>query len=194
MSYDDLNFDGILDFVAKKEYDGDLIKMAKDYNSSIGEYGLENKCGLSLGKGIKELPLLNEEYIDVIAKTVSGIDARMSGVSQNVVINSGSGNQGITATVPIVEMAKILNVDSEMELDALALSHLITLYIRSKQRKLSTACGAVCVASGVAAGITYILGGTKSQIKVPIINCLCSSFGMFCVGAKQPVHLKFYLV
>jgi len=184
------DFDDILNYVSNKKYDKELIEKVKKYNSEIGEYGLKNDVGLNVGTGISKIDLYRSEYSSIIAKTVSGIDSRMSGASKTVIINSGSGNQGITATVPIVEFAKNNNISEEVELSALALSHLVALYIRSKQSRLSSACGAISASAGVAAGISYMLGCNNKQIKSAVSSFLCSNFGVFCDGAKATCALK----
>ena len=183
-------YEELLDYIDNQNMDSELLNKVKEYNLKISNYGLENKTGLGVGKTLSETQLFDEKYRSVIAKTVAGIDSRMSGVAQKVFINSGSGNQGITATVPVVEMAKILNVSEEKELKALALSHLTAIYIRSKQGRLSSACGAVCASAGVAGAVVYLLGGSKTQIQGAVLNLLCSNFGVFCDGAKTTCALK----
>ena len=186
----EFNFDDIYTFVTERKYDKDLIDEVKTYNTQIGEYGLTNDVGLNVGSSIEENDLYTTNYKRIIAKTVAGIDSRMSGVPKKVIINSGSGNQGITATVPIVEFASLYNIPEETAREALTLSHLVTLYVRSKQNKLSSSCGAICAASGVAAGIAYMMQCDKKQIEGAITNLLCSNFGVFCDGAKVTCSLK----
>ncbi len=187
---DNLSFDDVYDFVINKKYDKSLISKVKKYNYDISDYGMKHNVGLNIGSSITRLNIYNEQYQRLISLTVSGIDSRMSGVAKKVYINSGSGNQGITATVPIVEFAKENNIDEEKELQALTMSHLITLYIRSKQHKLSSSCGIICASAGVAAGIAFLLGCNKKQIEGAINNLLCSNFGVFCDGAKITCSLK----
>ncbi len=184
------SFEDIYSFVNNNEFDRGLIYEVRKYNTEIGEYGLDNDVGLNVGSTINDSNLYTPEYKDIIATTVSGIDSRMSGVPKKVIINSGSGNQGITATVPIVTYARSHNISEEEELKALTLSHLVTLYIRSKQNRLSSSCGAVCASAGVAAGLSYMMGCNKKQIEGAITNLLCSNFGVFCDGAKTTCSLK----
>lgn len=184
------NYNDILLYVKRKKYDKKLLDEVIKYNVEISEYGLENRVGLKVGYNINNSGIFNKDYSNIISKTVAGIDARMSGAAKKVFINSGSGNQGITATVPIVEMAKKLKVSDEVLYSSLTLSHCTTIYIRSKQNKLSSSCGAVCACAGVAAGITYMLGGTDDQIKGAVLNLLCSNFGIFCDGAKVTCSFK----
>ena len=183
-------YDEVFDFIQNGQMDIDLLKTIKKYNLEIANYGIENQTGLGVGKAISGATLFDEKYRSVIAKTVAGVDSRMSGVSKKVYINSGSGNQGITATVPVVELAKILNVSEEEELKALALSHLTAIFIRSKQGRLSSSCGAVCASGGATAGMAYLLGATREQIEGAVLNLLCSNFGVFCDGAKTTCALK----
>ncbi len=185
-----LTYEDIYDFVINQKYDVDLIKKARKYNIDIGEYGLSNLVGLNIGKSINSTKVFNENYSKMISKTVAGIDSRMSGVPKKVIINSGSGNQGIAATVPIVEFAKMNNIPEEKELNALALSHLTAIYIRSKQSRLSSTCGIVIASAGVAAGVAYMLDCDKTQIENAIKNFLCSNFGVLCDGAKVTCALK----
>lgn len=185
-----LKFDDIYSFVVDKRYDSKLIEEVKKYNYEIGQYGLNNNVGLNVGSTIRKSNIYRDEIKKIISTTAAGIDSRMGGVPKKVIINSGSGNQGLTATIPIVEFSKQYKINHDKEMDALALSHLITIYIRSKQNKLSSSCGAICASAGVAAGIAYMLGCSKEQIEGAIKNLLCSSFGVFCDGAKATCALK----
>lgn len=185
-----LNFNDIYDYVIKREYDKRIIEQTKKYNYEISQYGLNNDVGLNVGSTLADSSIYNSEYSKIISTTVAGIDSRMSGVSKKVIINNGSGNQGITATVPIAEYAKINNIPEDIEYDALTLSHLVALYIRKNQGKLSSSCGAVCASAGTTAGIAYMMGCNKEQIEGAINNLLCSTFGVLCDGAKATCSLK----
>lgn len=189
-SFDNLTFNDVYDFIIKKQYNVSLMERVKKYNYEISNYGMNHEVGLNIGKSIVDLNIYDDKIKNIIAVTTSGIDSRMSGVAKKVIINSGSGNQGITATIPIVEYAKENHIDKETELQALAMSHLVTLYIRSKQHKLSSSCGIICASCGVAAGISFMLGCNKKQIEGAINNLLCSNFGVFCDGAKVTCALK----
>lgn len=189
-SNNNIEYKDIFRFVENDFYDIELVKIIEKYNTDIGNYGMNNDVGLNIGKSIKKVQTFNENISDVVAKTVSAIDSRMSGVSKTVVINSGSGNQGITATIPIIEMAKVLKVSDRVKNQSLILSHLTAIYIRSKQSRLSSTCGAVFAACGVAAGLTYMLGGGLLQIERAVLNLLCSNFGILCDGAKTTCSLK----
>lgn len=185
-----ISFDDIYSFIENKEYDENLMNEVRTYNYQIGEYGLNNNVGLNVGNAIINSDLYTPSYKKIVATTVAGIDSRMSGTPKKVYINSGSGNQGITATVPIIEYAKEHNIEKNIETAALTLSHLVAIYIRSKQNRLSSSCGAVGASAGVAAGLAYMMGCNKKQIEGAITNLLCSSFGIFCDGAKTTCSLK----
>ena len=185
-----LKFDDIYSFIVNKAYNTKIIEEVKKYNYELGQYGLKNNVGLNIGSTINISNIYTGKIEKIISATAAGIDSRMSGVPKKVIINSGSGNQGLTATIPIVEFSKQYNIPHDIEMDALALSHLTTIYIRSKQNKLSSSCGAICASAGVAAGIAYMLGCTKEQIEGAINNLLCSIFGVICDGAKETCALK----
>jgi len=185
-----LKFDDIYYFIVNKLYDSKIIEEVKKYNYELGQYGLNNDVGLNIGSTINISNIYTDKIEKIISSTAAGIDSRMSGVPKKVIINSGSGNQGLTATIPIVEFSRQYNISHNIEMDALALSHLTTIYIRSKQNKLSSSCGAICASAGVAAGIAYMLGCTKDQIEGAINNLLCSIFGVICDGAKETCALK----
>ncbi|MFV0517119.1 MAG: serine dehydratase subunit alpha family protein [Aminipila sp.] len=169
------------------------VKPILDYqiyvNTAIAEEGLKNEYGASVGK------TLLESYGDDIkvrakAKAAAGSDARMGGSSMPVVINSGSGNQGITVTVPVVEYAKELGVDDDKMYRALVISNLISIHIKQYIGKLSAFCGAVSAACGSGAAITYLHGGTFEDISSTIINTVCNVGGIVCDGAKASCAAK----
>lgn len=135
-----------------------LIKNQIEKNTAIAEEGLKNDYGVSVGKTLLKY-YGNDVKVRAKAKAAAGSDARMSGCSLPVVINSGSGNQGITVTLPVVEFAKELNVSEEKLLRALIISNLVSIYQKSLIGKLSAFCGAVSAATGSAAAITYLHGG-----------------------------------
>ena len=124
------------------------------------------------------------------AKAAAGSDARMAGSVLPVVINSGSGNQGITVTVSITEYARGTEASEEALYRALLIGNLISIHIKSYIGPLSAFCGAVSAASGAAAGITYLAGGDDEQIKMAITNVICDAGGMVCDGAKSSCASK----
>ena len=116
--------------------------------------------------------------------------ARMSGCSLPVVINSGSGNQGMTASLPVIEYAKGLNVEEEKLYRALCISNLLAQEQKKWIGSLSAYCGAVCAAAGAGAAITYLCGGTLEQIGSTVTNTICNIGGMVCDGAKPSCAAK----
>ena len=180
-----MTVDGILDFADSFD-PGDLaelLEMQIDYNSRIAQEGIENPYGTNVGKRLLDL---YGDNVAVVAKAmaVAGADARMSGSDLAVVINSGSGNQGITVSLPVIVYAHHLEVGKEKLYRALALSNLMSLYVKSGIGSLSAFCGAVSAGSASSAGITYLLGGTRQEIKDAVSNSLAIGSGMVCDGAK----------
>lgn len=158
-------------------------------NMAIAKEGLNNHYGINVGK---TLLLTSENNVRNRAKAfaASGSDARMSGCDLPVMINSGSGNQGLTVSLPIIVYAEELNSTKEQLYRALILSNLIALYEKSYIGKLSAYCGVVCAASGSAAGITFLKNGTDEQIKNAVSNTLGTLSGMICDGAKASCASK----
>jgi len=125
-----------------------------------------------------------------IALTAGGSDARMAGSVMKVMSNSGSGNQGITATLPLVAYWERLHLPKDMLLRATTLSQLVTIYIKSKFGRLSALCGATIAATGASCGLTYLMGGGKKEATAAIQNMLGNVTGMLCDGAKGGCALK----
>jgi L-cysteine desulfidase len=172
-----------------------LIKTAIELNSKISEEGLEEQYGLEVGRMIQanmHKKILADDMTNyAMMITAAASDARMAGLSLPVMSNSGSGNQGIAATMPVVAVWKKLESKDEAQLlRACTLSNLATIYIKQKFGILSALCGAVVAASGAACGITYLLGGTFEQIENSIHNTLGNVAGMVCDGAKSSCALK----
>ncbi len=120
----------------------------------------------------------------------AGSDVRMSGCEMPVVINSGSGNQGMTVSLPVIEYAKAMNVDEEKLYRALCLSNLIAIYQKTKIGKLSTYCGAVNAAAGAGAGICWLCGGGLKEIEQVIVNAIGNVSGIVCDGARPACAAK----
>jgi L-cysteine desulfidase len=114
----------------------------------------------------------------------------MAGCTLNVMSNSGSGNQGITATLPVYAVWERLKFSEDKLMRAVTLSHLITIYIKSKFGRLSAICGATVASTGASCGIVYLLGGDKGSIKASIQNMMGNVTGMLCDGAKAGCALK----
>ncbi|MHC1723460.1 MAG: serine dehydratase subunit alpha family protein [Aminipila sp.] len=167
----------------------DLLEHQICVNTAIAEEGLNHKYGASVGITLLE-SYGNDIKVRAKAKAAAGSDARMGGSSMPVVINSGSGNQGITVTVPVVEYAKELKVSKEKMYRALLISNLISIHIKKYIGKLSAFCGAVSAACGSGAAITYLHGGSFEDICSTIINTAGNVGGIVCDGAKASCAAK----
>lgn len=155
-----------------------------DCNMQIAEEGLNNRWGVNVGKLYYE----NGKLLQAYAAAAS--DARMSGCNLPVVIVSGSGNQGATASLPVIVYAEKHGCSREQMLRALALSDLIAIHLKSGIGRLSAYCGAVCAATGAGCAMTYLDGGTLEQIDQAITNSIATSSGMVCDGAKPSCAAK----
>ena len=125
-----------------------------------------------------------------MGRTAAASDARMSGCPLPAMSNSGSGNQGIAATLPVVSFAEEIQCSEEQLTRALMLSHLMVIYEKQSLGRLSALCGCVVAATGASCGITYLMGGTKTQISYAIKNMIGNITGMICDGAKPSCALK----
>lgn len=181
----------ILEFVTT--VDAELLKpifrQQIEMNCAIANEGLQNAYGAQIGRFLLRN---NADSVQTRAKAraAAGSDARMSGCAMPVVINSGSGNQGLTASVPVVTYAQELGVGEEKTLRALALSNLVAIYQKRQIGSLSAYCGAVCAACGSGAAITYLHDGTQRQISQTIINTIACVGGILCDGAKPSCAAK----
>lgn len=159
------------------------------YNTRIAEEGLRNPWGAQVGRVV-----LEEFGEDVkwraVAKASAGSDARMSGCALPVIINSGSGNQGMTCSLPVIEFGKELKKSKEEIYRALCVSNLVALNQKKYIGSLSAYCGAVCAAAGAWAGITYLCGGTLEQIENTVVNTIADAGGIVCDGAKPSCAAK----
>ncbi|MEA4869295.1 MAG: L-serine ammonia-lyase, iron-sulfur-dependent, subunit alpha [Christensenella sp.] len=182
---DVLNTADIVDFADTAELGrvADSLKRQLAYNLAIAEYGLKHGCGACVGQ-----VLLSGGESDVATRArawaAAGSDARMSGVEMPVVIVSGSGNQGITASVPVAVWAQEKGYGEERLLRALIVSNLITLHQKTGIGRLSAFCGAVCAGCGAGAGIAYLEGGGYEAVAHAVVNALAIISGMVCDGAK----------
>ena len=171
-----------------------FILQTKEYNMKAAHDAILGNYGHNLGKTI-DRPLAkgifgNSIFSHIIAKTASACDARMGGAMIPVMSNSGSGNQGICATNPVVVYA-IENENTEEELiRALTLSHLTAIYIKQSLGKLSALCGCVVASIGSSCGITYLMGGDYQRICHSVKNMIANLTGMICDGAKPSCALK----
>ncbi len=174
-----------VDFEEIKE----LLMQQVEYNINIGNYGLENPYGSNVGKTIMNSSI-QSPFKKAKAVATSGSDARMNGCVMPVVINSGSGNQGIATSVPVIVYAKENGFSEEQMYRALALSNLLCIYIKSGIGKLSAFCGAVNASCGSGAAVAYLNGGDHKVIKDTITNCLANVGGIACDGAKSSCAAK----
>ncbi len=160
-----------------------------DYNMAIAEEGLRNEYGANVGK------VLLRSYqpdIKITAKAYAAAasDARMNGCELPVVINSGSGNQGITASVPVIVYARGLHCSEEKLYRALCVSNLVTIHLKDGIGALSAYCGVVSAGAGAACGITYLLGGGEAEVSHTLVNALAIDSGIICDGAKASCAAK----
>jgi L-cysteine desulfidase len=186
-----LNVKDIIDFAdtVNLEEVKDILSYQIHVNTAIAEEGLTNEYGASVGKTLLE-SYGNDIKVRAKAKAAAGSDARMGGSSMPVVINSGSGNQGITVSVPVVEYAKELGADQEQMYRALLISNLLSIHIKKYIGRLSAFCGAVSAACGSGAAITYLYGGNFEAISSTIVNTIGNVGGIVCDGAKASCAAK----
>ena len=156
---------------------------------AIAEEGLKNKYGANIGKTI--LKYTTGSVIDKMkAYAAAGSDARMNGCDMPVVINSGSGNQGITASVPVIVFAKENKLSDELLYRALVVSNLCTIHIKHSIGKLSAFCGVVIAGAGCGAGVAYLEGGKFREVAHTLVNALAIVSGVVCDGAKSSCAAK----
>ena len=190
-----LNLKTVWDFATTSPVDEiAFILESKRYNMGAAQASLKGNYGHCLGKTM-DRPLSKGIFGDsifshIISKTASACDARMGGAMIPVMSNSGSGNQGICATNPVVVYAEE-NENTEEELvRALMLSHLTAIYIKQSLGKLSAVCGCVVASRGSSCGITYLMGGEYNDICFAVRNMIANLTGMICDGAKPSCALK----
>ncbi len=172
-----------------------FILEAKRLNKAAAERSFQGSYGHQLGKIMrnsdsKEHMLGSNTFANILSYTSAACDARMAGAMIPVMSNSGSGNQGITATLPVVVYAEDNGKSEEELIRALALSHLTVIYIKQSLGRLSALCGCVVAATGSSCGITYLMGGTYEQITFAVQNMIANLTGMICDGAKPSCALK----
>ena len=186
-----MSIEGILDFVETMQVDDvrDMVSRQIDYNYAIAQAGIDGNWGANIGA------VLLRNYGDDIkvrarAMAAAGSDARMSGCELPVIIVSGSGNQGITASVPVIEYAKYLGVDRDKMIRAVTLSDLITIHLKTGIGRLSAYCGAVSAGCASGAAIAWLLGGGYEEVAHTLVNSLATVSGMICDGAKPSCAAK----
>ncbi len=165
-----------------------ILEKQLDYNMAIAQEGLRGEWGAQVGKTL--LASGDSLANRAAAYAAAGSDARMGGCVLPVIINSGSGNQGMTVSLPVIVFAQEKGLSREEILRALALSNLVALFQKSFIGKLSAYCGAVCAACGSAAGIAYLCGDSLEVIEDTVVNTIANVSGMVCDGAKSSCAAK----
>ena len=186
-----LSVERIIDFAdnVKIEDVSEILERQIAYNMAIAEEGLKNSYGANVGK-----TLLSRNGSDLGYKlrawAAAGSDARMNGCEMPVIINSGSGNQGITTSVPVIVYAREMGKSREELLRALCVSNLVTIHLKTGIGRLSAYCGAVSAGAGAAAGIAYLQGGRFDVIAHTVVNTVAVTSGIVCDGAKASCAAK----
>ncbi|MBR1974516.1 MAG: serine dehydratase subunit alpha family protein [Clostridia bacterium] len=187
----DLSIENILAFadtVDVKDVE-EVLGRQISYNMAIAEEGLKNSYGANIGKVLLRT---YQPDIKITAKAYAAAasDARMNGCELPVIINSGSGNQGITASVPVVVYARGMHVSQEKLYRALCVSNLVTIHLKDGIGALSAYCGVVSAGAGAACGVAYLLGGRYEEIAHTLVNALAIDSGIICDGAKASCAAK----
>lgn len=186
-----LSVEGIYDFATTCDLEDvrETLHRQVEMNSAISDEGLRGNWGANIGK-----TLLHYVGSDVRtrakARAAAGSDARMSGCELPVVINSGSGNQGMTASLPVIEYAKDMGVEEDTMYRALLISNLLTTHAKTSIGRLSAYCGAVSAGAAAGAGVAFLHGGGVEEISHTIVNALAITSGIVCDGAKASCAAK----
>ncbi len=186
-----LSMEGIWDFINSVDVEDikEVLDRQISYNMAIAEEGIRGDYGANIGSVLLDM---EGDNVRVRAKAMAaaGSDARMNGCELPVIINSGSGNQGITASVPVIVYAKELKVSDEKMYRALALSNLTAIHQKTPIGRLSAYCGAVSAGAGAGVGIAYLNGGGYAEITHTVVNALAIVSGIICDGAKASCAAK----
>ncbi len=186
-----LSVENIIEFADKVDVADvqEILQRQIDYNMAIAEKGLKESYGANIGKVLLRT---YQPDIKITAKAYAAAasDARMNGCELPVIINSGSGNQGITASVPVVVYARGLHISKEKLYRALCVSNLITIHLKAGIGALSAYCGVVSAGAGAACGVAYLLGGRMEEISHTLVNALAIDSGIICDGAKASCAAK----
>lgn len=171
-----------------------FILETRNLNKKAAERSFKGNYGHQLGKTLNSqninLMMGDNTFTHILSYTSAACDARMAGAMIPVMSNSGSGNQGITATLPVVVYAEDHKKTEEELIRALTLSHLTVIYIKQSLGRLSALCGCVVAATGSSCGITYLMGGGYEQVSYAVKNMIANITGMICDGAKPSCALK----
>ena len=186
-----LNMKDIWDFINTVDVEEikEVLDRQMEYNYTIAKEGIRGDYGANIGKVLLDM---DDDNVKTRAKAMAaaGSDARMNGCELPVVINSGSGNQGITVSVPVMVYAEELNVEKEKLYRALALSNLTAIHEKTPIGRLSAYCGAVNAGAGAGAGIAYLCGGGYEEVIHTVVNALAIVSGIVCDGAKASCAAK----
>lgn len=168
----------------------DVIERQITCNTALSQAGMEGSWGAQIGRLQWKRAGENDVLMRARARAAAGSDARMSGCELPAVINSGSGNQGITVTMPVVEYAQALQADHEELVRALVLANLTAIRIKQEIGCLSAYCGAVCAGCAAGAGVAYLYGADRNVIEHTVVNGLAILSGTICDGAKPSCAAK----
>ncbi len=188
----ELNLKKVYDFSISVDLDRiAFILEAARLNKKAAQLAFEGEYGHSLGKMIRaKEEIQSDSFTRALSYTAAACDARMAGAMIPVMSNSGSGNQGISATLPVLIYAEDQGKSREELARALVLSHLTAIYIKQNLGKLSALCGCVVAATGSSCGITWLMGGGYKEISYAVQNMIANITGMICDGAKPSCSLK----
>lgn len=192
----DLNLKKVFEFATTTPIEEiRFILEAKRLNKAAAERSLAGNYGHELGKTLRESRsekhlMGDNTFTHILSYTSAACDARMAGAMIPVMSNSGSGNQGIAATLPVVVYAEDNQKTEEELIRALTLSHLTVIYIKQSLGRLSALCGCVVAATGSSCGITYLMGGGYEQVAYAVKNMIANLTGIICDGAKPSCALK----
>lgn len=186
-----LDMESIWDFVNTVDVEDvrEVIGRQIAYNTAIAEEGLRGNYGANIGSVLLDMEGDNLRT-RAKAKAAAGSDARMNGCELPVIINSGSGNQGMTCSLPVIEYAEDMEAGEEKLYRALTLSNLVAIHQKTGIGRLSAYCGAVCAGAAAGAGIAYLCGGTYEDITHTVVNALAIVSGIVCDGAKASCAAK----
>ena len=187
-----LTVEGIVDYADSVDLEDvrEPLERQIAYNTAISDEGLNNTYGASIGRVLLQGCGKDDVHVRAKARAAAGSDARMSGCELPVIIVSGSGNQGITATMPLVEYAQTYGVSHDRLLRALIVADLLTVHQKTGIGRLSAFCGAVNAACGAASGIAYLMGGGLKEGSHTLVNALAIGSGLVCDGAKASCAAK----
>ena len=187
-----LDMKDIWDFINTVEVDDirEVIGRQIEYNTAIADEGLRGDYGANIGSVLLDTYGDQDVKVRAKARAAAGSDARMNGCELPVIINAGSGNQGMTCSLPVLEYAKELKADEDKTYRSLALSNLVAIHQKTGIGRLSAYCGAVSAGAAAGAGIAYLCGGGYEEVIHTVVNALAIVSGMVCDGAKASCAAK----